>query len=132
MARRRLWTAPERSYGELVATELREKGIPVFTMSPQTGLEWYNPTHVEVWIEDDSLLDDYETQNAIRETIESIPLSEKDAEEIEEMPFEDVPEKPLVNVSKDTMPIVVVGVILVVALLVYLIWSNSVSERGPF
>ena len=101
-------------------------------MSPQTGLEWYNPTHVEVWIEDDSLLDDYETQNTIRETIESIPLSEKDAEEIEEMPFQDVPEKPLVNIPKNSVPIVVVGVILVVAMLVYLIWRNTVSERGPY
>ena len=124
MGRRRLWTAPERSYGELVASELREKGIPVFTMSPQTGLEWYNPSHVEVWIEDDSLLEDLETQNTIRETIEAIPLSDEDGKKIGEMPFEDVPERPIVKIPKDTLPIVVAAAVLIVALIVYLVWRS--------
>jgi len=118
MARVKIWTAPEPFYGYLVAEALIERNVPVFTTHRWTGLVWYNPTPLEVWIEDDALLDDIEIQNTIRQVIDGMPLTDNDSEQIEDMPFVDVPERPLF--SKRAIFFVALSMALFVALVIYL------------
>lgn len=126
MGRILIWTAPQVPIGEMVADVLRDKGLPVTTVPTNTG-DMYPTPFLEVWLEDEELLQDEEVQRAIQDAIEAHPISESEAEAIEEMPFVDEPEKPLVTIPKNTMPIVVAGIILVVALLVYVVWRSTSS-----
>lgn len=126
MGRILIWTAPQVPIGEMVADVLRDKGLPVTTVPTNTG-DMYPTPFLEVWLEDEELLQDEEVQRTIQDAIEAHPISEAEAEAIEEMPFVDEPEKPLVTIPKNTMPIVVAGIILVVALLVYVVWRSTRS-----
>lgn len=80
--------------GQMVAEELQRAGIPATAMYPEAG-DLYTPNYMEVWLEDEALLEDPEVQRVVRETIEPHELTEKDAAQIEAMPFQDVPESPL-------------------------------------
>lgn len=123
MRRTLIWTASQVPIGELVAEQLREQGLPVTTVPTNIG-EMYPTPFLELWLEDEQLLEDPEVQQAIRDAIDAHPISDDEAEEIEKLPFRDVPERPLVNIPKNAMPIVIAGVVLIAALLVYFVWRT--------
>lgn len=94
MSRVKLWTAANPVSGQMVAEELQRAGIPATAMYPEAG-DLYTPSYMEVWLEDEALLEDPDVQRIVRETIEPHELTEKDAAQIEAMPFQDVPDGPL-------------------------------------
>jgi hypothetical protein len=97
MSRVLLWTAPDRFTGEMAAEELRDAGLPVHTAEPLIGTDMYPSPILEVWLEDEELLNDPEIREKIDEVIGSPPLKEEDADVIAAMPFQDVQEKPLLS-----------------------------------
>lgn len=117
MSRVRIWTAP-RSVGEMAAEELQQAGLPVTAHFAQTETEMYPNALVELWLEDDALLEDESVRRKIDEVVADHPLEAGDEDSIAAMPFEDAPERPLV---RSKWPVVIVlGVILALVAAAYM------------
>jgi hypothetical protein len=74
----------------MVADELREAGLPVTTVPTGMG-EMYPSPFLEIWLEDESLLEDERVKKQVEEAIAAHPLTESDAAAIDDLPFQDAP-----------------------------------------
>lgn len=124
MGRVRLWTAPDRMTGELYAKDLENVGVHVDLLFRWTGLVWYNPTPIELWIDERSL-----AQEDVRERIKGVfergPLTEIDGLKIEAMPLlAEMPDEPRVHVLPPGR-MIVLALLLIVAVIVFARYALS-------
>jgi hypothetical protein len=127
MNRVRIWSAP-RPFGEMAAEELRQNGVPAFAKISGTGTEMLPTAIEEVWIEDETLLEDEEVRQKIEQAIANQPLEPGDEEAIAQMPRQTMPEKPILRQMK--LPLwMQVAIALLVAAVV--LWMAISLGSGP-
>lgn len=110
----------------MVAAELRESGLPVTTVPAGAG-EMYPTQLLELWLEDESLLEDESVRQRISEAIDAHPLTESDAETIDEMPVQDsIPAAPSFETARKSAlwPAMLALFLLIVAVLTAMWLSN--------
>jgi hypothetical protein len=88
MSRVRIWTAPERLTGEIVAEELRAAGLPVTGMQQGTDLYPASPLW-DLYLEDEKLLENPSVRQTIKDAIDGRPMTPQDVEMAAEMPYEE-------------------------------------------
>lgn len=123
MGRIRIWTAPQVPIGEMVADQLREAGLPVTTVPTGAG-EMYPTPLLELWLEDEDLLEDEHNRKLVEDALAAHPLSEAEAETIDAMPFSDVvPPSPPPPGRRFRLGWLVPLMAVLIAAVAYLLWG---------
>lgn len=104
----------------MAAEELLSKGVPVTHKFTELETEMYPSGLVEVWLEDETLLEDYEVRRKIEEVIGENPILPEDEDKIAAMPRVDIPERALFGKGRIRF-LTGLAIVVSVSLLVWLI-----------